>query len=264
MENKPISIMPDVITAASDAAQNNIPETVKQTDGVLSTVVGFFNDVVLYPVKKANITFRYKLESFEEDLKDKIKDIPEENIQAPSVMLAGPTLEALRYTYDEKALREMFENLLACAMDNRNNGQIHPAFVDDIKKMSPLDAEVLDKIIDLGRLKCAEITFQIVNSEKVYVNAMPNHFCVELCDLADPFLVSLSIVNLDRMGLIKITESGISGGEYESMKENSYVKDREKLFRTFENEFDIKINKHAIIVTDYGRQFAKICLNKNI
>ena len=65
--------IPDVIKSASDAAQDNLPATMEQTDGALSTVVGFFNNVVLYPVKKANLTFRYKLESFEDDLKKKTK-----------------------------------------------------------------------------------------------------------------------------------------------------------------------------------------------
>ena len=71
-ENKN-SVLPDVIEPISNAIQQNIPETAKQTDGALSTVVGFFNNVVLYPVKKANLTFRYKLESFEDDLKEKTK-----------------------------------------------------------------------------------------------------------------------------------------------------------------------------------------------
>ena len=74
-ENKN-SVLPDVIEPISNAIQQNIPETAKQTDGALSTVVGFFNNVVLYPVKKANLTFRYKLEAFEDDLKEKIKNIP--------------------------------------------------------------------------------------------------------------------------------------------------------------------------------------------
>ena len=104
--------IPDVIKSASDTAQDNLPATMEQTDGVLSTVVGFFNNVVLYPVKKANLTFRYKLEAFEDDLKDKTKHIPPEHLQVPPTMIAGPTLEALRYTYDEEELREMYENLL--------------------------------------------------------------------------------------------------------------------------------------------------------
>ena len=63
------SIFPDMIEPMSNAIKQNIPETAKQTDEVVSTVVGFFNNVVLYPVKKATLTFRYKLESFEDDLK---------------------------------------------------------------------------------------------------------------------------------------------------------------------------------------------------
>ena len=45
-ENKN-SVLPDVIEPISNAIQQNIPETAKQTDGALSTVVGFFNNVVL-------------------------------------------------------------------------------------------------------------------------------------------------------------------------------------------------------------------------
>ena len=84
------SVLPEIIEPISNAIQQNIPETAKQTDGALSTVVGFFNNVVLYPVKKANLTFKYKLEAFEDDLKEKIKDIPEENLQVPPVKIAGP------------------------------------------------------------------------------------------------------------------------------------------------------------------------------
>ena len=58
-----------IVESSVDAAKSLVPQTVEQTDGVLSTVVGFFNNVVLYPLKKANLTFKYKLEAFEQDLK---------------------------------------------------------------------------------------------------------------------------------------------------------------------------------------------------
>lgn len=264
MSEDKVSIFPDVVTSVSEAAQKNIPETVRQTDGTLSTVVGFFNNVVLYPVKKANITFRYKLEAFEDDLKKKIKDIPEDNLQVPPMRVTGPTLEALRYAYDEEELREMFENLLASSMDNRKDIEVHPAFVEAIKQMSTLDAKVLSKLVDLRQVRCAEIKFAITNSTKIFVKGMPNYFVVELCDLADPFLVSSSLVNLDRLALIKIAEGNIRGADYESIKEHPYVKSRETLFSSFEEKFDIEVGKRAVIITNYGEQFAKVCLNKNI
>ena len=264
MSEDKVSIFPDVVTSVSEAAQKNISETVRQTDGTLSTVVGFFNNVVLYPVKKANITFRYKLEAFEDDLKEKIKDIPEENLQVPPTRVAGPTLEALRYAYDEEELREMFENLLASSMDNRTDIEVHPAFVEAIKQMSTLDAKVLSKILDLRQMKCVDIKFAITNSTKVYSKGMPNYFVAELCDLSDPFLISSSLDNLDRLALIKITEGGIQGADYESIKEHPYVKSRETLFKSFGEKFDIKVGRHAVIITNYGEQFARTCLNKNI
>lgn len=264
MSEDKASIFSDIVTSISEAAQKNIPETVRQTDGTLSTVVGFFNNVVLYPVKKANITFQYRLEAFEDDLKEKIKDIPEENLQVPPTRVSGPTLEALRYAYDEEELREMFENLLASSMDNRKDIEVHPAFVEAIKQMSSLDAKVLSKIVDLGQMKCADIKFAITNSTKVYSKGMPNYFVAELCDLSDPFLISSSLVNLDRFALIKITESGLQGEEYESIKEHPYVKSREALFKSFGEQFDIQVGRHAVIITNYGEQFAKTCLNKNI
>lgn len=264
MSEDKASIFSDIVTSISEAAQKNIPETVRQTDGTLSTVVGFFNNVVLYPVKKANITFQYRLEAFEDDLKEKIKDIPEENLQVPPTRVSGPTLEALRYAYDEEELREMFENLLASSMDNRKDIEVHPAFVEAIKQMSSLDAKVLSKIVDLGQMKCADIKFAITNSTKVYSKGMPNYFVAELCDLSDPFLISSSLVNLDRLALIKITESGLQGEEYESIKEHPYVKSREALFKSFGEQFDIQVGRHAVIITNYGEQFAKTCLNKNI
>ena len=65
MSDNKMSVIPDVIEPLSHAVQENIPETAKETDGALSTLVGFFNNVVLHPIKKANLTYKYKLENFE-------------------------------------------------------------------------------------------------------------------------------------------------------------------------------------------------------
>ena len=262
-ENK-TSILPDVITPVSDAIHQNLPETEKQADGALSTVVGFFNNVVLYPVKKANLTFRYKLEAFEDDLKEKIKGIPAENLQVPPTMIAGPTLEALRYTYDESELREMYENLLASAMDTRKVSEAHPAFVDAIRQMSPLDAQLLAEIADKGQLRCGEVHFQLKGSVQYYTKAMPNHFVLELCNFADPFAVSASLINLERLGLLQITEGGIQGENYDGMKSHPYVLQRANIFKQFGKEFEIYISKHALRLNNFGSQFAKICLAKEL
>lgn len=256
--------IPDVIKSASDAAQDNLPATMEQTDGVLSTVVGFFNNVVLYPVKKANLTFRYKLEAFEDDLKKKTKKIPPEHLQVPPAMIAGPALEALRYTYDEKELREMYENLLASAMDDRYASQAHPSFVDAIRQMTPLEAKIMEILASHFQLKCAEIKFNIKDTTTHYSKAMPDYFVEELCALGDPFLISSSLLNLQRLGFVEITLLGITGESYDSFKKNPFVLERETLFNSFGREFTIKISKHALKLNNYGTQFVKICLGKEV
>lgn len=251
-----------LVEATSQALQDNLPETVKETDGILSTVVGFFNNVVLYPVKKANLTFKYKLEKFREDLGKKTSNIPIENLQVPPTMIAGPTLEALKYTYDEEELREMYEKLLASAMDNRISAEVHPSFVDTIKQLSPLDAVVLNMFSLKQQYKCVTITFNLKEDKtKNYANAMPDYFVEEFVSLGDPFLISASLINLKRLGIIDITENELMGENYDLIKSNPYLISRENLYRQQgKYEFTTNINKHAIILNNYGKIFAKICL----
>lgn len=262
-ENKN-SVLPDIITPISDAVQQNLPNTASETDGALSTVVGFFNHVVLYPIKKANLTFKYKLEDFKDDLEKKIQHIPEENLQVPPTMITGPVLEALRYTYDEEELRDMYENLLASAMDSRIVSQTHPSFVDAIKQMSVIDAQVVKRISEFREnLRCAEFKFKVKETTKVYVDAMPDYFVEELCDIADPFIISASLINLQRLGIITISEAGLLGVDYNGMKKNSYVLLREDLYRQKgKYEFDISLVEHAVILNNYGKQFIRTCLPK--
>ena len=91
----------------TDSVNETLPETIKQTDGIVSTLLGFVDNVIFYPLKKANVRFQYKLEQFTIDLKNKTNKIPESNFQEPSLSIIGPTLEALRYTIDEENLREV-------------------------------------------------------------------------------------------------------------------------------------------------------------
>ncbi|MBE6395219.1 MAG: DUF4393 domain-containing protein [Lentisphaerae bacterium] len=263
MSDNKISVIPDVIEPLSHAVQENIPETAKETDGALSTLVGFFNNVVLHPIKKANLTYKYKLENFEKDLKEKTKHIPPENLQEPPVMISGPTLEALRYAYDEKELREMYENLLASAMDNRISTQVHPAFVDAIKQMTPVEAKIIDAIVqNNNQVRCACITFKLKDTHLFYVKAMPDYFVNELYTLGDPFIISASLKNLERLGFITISLLGFEGQSYEDFKTHPYVLERKSMFNKFNQEFEISVNKQAIQLNNYGSLFAEICLSK--
>lgn len=253
--------IPDIIKSTSDAAKNNLPTTMQQTDGVLSTVVGFFNNVILYPVKKANLTFRYKLEAFEDDLKEKIKHIPIENLQVPPTMIVGPALEALRYTYDEEELREMYENLLASAMDNRISAFAHPSYVDTIKQMSPLDARVLGEISKVGQCPAAKIVLTTDKDTSKYIaRALPEIYVPSISELDDPFLISQSLINLSRLGVIDIFDSGMAFFDYKSLLENEYILSKKEEYDELEQGLKLQVFEKGIQINDYGDEFCRICL----
>ncbi len=253
-----------LIESTAIAVKELVPETTRQTDGILSTVVGFFNNVVLYPVKKANLTFKYKLEAFEQDLKKKIENIPSENLQDPPLMIAGPVLEALKYTYDEENLREMYENLLASAMDNRKVNSTHPSYVDAIKQMSPLDAKILAIIVEKRQLRCGEIVFDVQKTGKIIYNGMPKYFVPELVNLSDPFIVSSALSNIERLKLIDISDTRFNNMNYEEIKNHSYVIERASYFKEMCQDFTVQLIDHGIAINNYGQSFARACMNKGV
>lgn len=259
------SVLPDIIEPMSNAIQQNIPETAKQADGALSTVVGFFNNVVLYPVKKANLTFRYKMESFEDDLKKKIKNIPEENLQVPPVKITGPVLEALRYAYDEDELREMYEEMLASAMDNRKVKQVHRSYVDAVRQMEPLDAQVLCRINNYNKITAVHVKMYLAESQQeYYIDAMPYHYNALLCDLGDPFQISASISNLLRLGLLISTLGILSEGVAEQIEKEEYIQKRFELFSQQQGGARIAVSGDCDIISldSYGRNFVDVCISK--
>lgn len=248
---------------AKDLYEDGLKPATKEGGEILQAVVGLFNNVVLYPIKKANITFKYKLEKFEMDLQEKTSKIPEDKLIEPPLMISGPTLEALRYTYDTKELRDMYLKLLSSSMNLDTVMLAHPAYVDIIKSMTPLDAIIFTRLRDLRQVPCAGIT--ICFSNKVYSKAMPKIYAPDVIrDNDDPFLVSSSLDNLCRMGLLNHRyQVTIEGFNYDDYRNHEFVKKQFELMQKIdkgEHTLEIKIEQEVLVVSDFGFNFASACL----
>lgn len=66
-------------------------------------------------------------------LAQKLQEVPEEKIATPDATIAGPALEALKYTGHKEELAEMYASLLATAMNLDSQSSAHPSFVEIIK-----------------------------------------------------------------------------------------------------------------------------------
>lgn len=266
-ENQMIAVVTEATAEAlkersKEIYDDGLKPATREAGEALQTIVGLFNNVILYPVKKANITFKYKLEEFEQDLRTKVDKIPNEKIIEPPLTIAGPTLEALKYTFDTKELREMYINLLATSMNIETVTLSHPAYVDIIKQMTPLDAVIFEKASKIRQIPCARISF--VFGSNMYSSAMPRLFIPDLLDTEDPFLVSSAVQNLCRLGVIThLDTSVVEEYNYDVFKEHSFVTNQYEVFKkiTTEGELIIRMNKEVILINDFGRNFAKACLN---
>jgi len=67
---------------------------------------------------------------------------PPDQIVVPKPNVAGPALEALRYTWHEETLSDLYANLLAASsMDKSTADGAHPAFVEIIRQLTPDEAK---------------------------------------------------------------------------------------------------------------------------
>lgn len=204
--------------------------------------------------------FKYKIECFEEDLRKRIVTIPEDDICEPPLMIAGPTLEALKYTYDEQELREMFINLLASSM-NRSRVQVaHPAFVEIIRQLSSLDA----KFLNLFRLRNTYPGIAVF--EKHSDGALTPYLAniIDLFEQNDAFSpdeqIKLTMVldNLGRLGLLKKSTDLLERKyDYDSLQKHWIYSTFEK---TKEGESTLISQKYRIEFTELGRAFKQCCL----
>lgn len=118
---------------AKDVYEDGLQPAVKEAGGVLGTLFGFINNVVFHPLKKLSMSFAAKTEAFARQLEEKYQNIPKENRCDAPVNILGPALESLKYNIEEEDIKNMFANLIANSMDNRNKNIVHPKYVKIIE-----------------------------------------------------------------------------------------------------------------------------------
>lgn len=114
----------------------------KQVGKALETVGKAIN-VALAPVGALVWGYEKCQDFISTKVADRLKDIPPEDIITPKPNVAGPAIEALRYTGHEEVLSDLYANLLASSMDRKTASGAHPAFVEIIKQLTPDEAKLV-------------------------------------------------------------------------------------------------------------------------
>jgi len=260
-ENKETNVKAtiDAVTGLVSAIpiyQDTLQPAAKQIGNSLETVTKTVN-IALAPIKI--LVWGYeKIEDFiTKSVSERLKDVPTENITSPPTAIAGPAVEALRFTGDDINLRELYANLLASSMDISTQDLVHPGYVEIIKNLSSDEALLLQ--IFKNRIIYPIININSELSEgrgSVLEYACFSHFD-KLVNLKRPDLIPTYLDNISRLGLTEIPYDLYLTAEntYEPLETDISLNIIKNKIERQNNKmvFDRKI----IRLTNFGKQFVE-------
>jgi len=236
----------------------------RETGERLSDIVS----LVFTPIIKEKAKRDKKLELFLKDLDNEINKIPEDKIQIPQLHIVAPILEDVgKYYHDEEYLRKMFSKLIASSLNKDNI--IQPSYINLIKQLSLYDLAVIGKTTEIyGDDDClfgaysANTYFYVFNNAFKWKSWSYASFIYEndkynLINNNREFIISL--INLQRLGLIDIKDNGI---DYSKNKSDFGIigigyDEKEELYKDY-------VGSLNIIATPYLIDFMNICCSKDM
>jgi hypothetical protein len=254
-----------------------ITPVAKEAGDRLSDVV----NLVCTPIIMARKYRDLKLELFFDDLREKLRKIPEDRIVNPPVDVVGPVLENVtKFYYDREDLRKLFAQLIATSMDKKNSSKVHPAFIEVIKQLTPNDAIILNSRLlytiedmdsvptfaKLGHPIC-DVVYQHKKTHEIVHYAEKNvFFFQDYFNSMDRKQFYQSLDNLTRLNIISVDRTSSKIDDFLLFKEfenSQLLQDFEsyKLDSVFySTEYEVSLVKKVLILTDFGLNFIETCI----
>lgn len=250
----------DVIETVKDT------ETVKQTDKTTALVIRAVH-AALSPLETWVMQKEYNIEKTKIILADKLKNVPLEDIVTPPSYIGIPALQAISYCMDNDELREMYAELLKTAMNIQTTENVHPTYVEIIKQMSPYDAIIFKKLVEVLVQPCMGVSYRNIATGASY----PIQDIVAFVDLEKYPLVptQIALENLERLRLIEINKKSkyADTAAYTCIRNNMkktvehFIRDNADKLPV--NEYEVVYNEYLIMIRGFGQFFARACLGED-
>lgn len=258
-EENALELAKEAVKVVAEKAYDDLAHPALQTAGEIIKVPFDVVDAALTPVKIWVEEKRYNYKRTVQLLCEKLQDVEPEKITEPENYVAIPALQQIAYCYDSEELRNMYANLLAASMNADTKWNVHPAYVDSIKQLTPDEAKLL-RILQTRKLFPVIHVKQYMKNKKSYNDIAQNVSTLEKhCDC--PGRIYSYLNNLNRLGLINIDYSTYCtyDGAYDEL---------DNRFADLKNEWESKGGElrilHGLIeLTAFGRDFSKTCIDAN-
>lgn len=195
-----------------------------------------------------------------EAVREKADKIPEEKLTEPEPYVAIPAVQQLSYCYDSEVLREMYANLLVSSMNTDTKGQVHPAFVDIIKQLTPDEAKLLKSIAkETSYIPLIDLQIQL-GSGRGHIPFLKNYTNIgdRVCDT--PTNICAYIENLDRLKLVCILEDihMTDRDKYIPLENSPYYSTLKNIKLPEGKTFTTK--QKSFVITEFGKSFIDTCI----
>lgn len=202
-----------------------------------------------------------------EAIEEKIKQIPEDKVVEPEAYVAVPAIQQLAYCQNNPDLRELYANLLVSSMNADKKWQVHPAFVDIIKQLSPDEARMINAVPNMKNYFLPLIDVKATSKYKVGNNTGGHQLIVtnfttfgfdvienkeNICNYVD---------NLVRLKLFDIppTYHLTEKSRYDSLEADPVLN---RMIDPFRSVFDIGFNHKLLVISHFGLAFKQCCCSK--
>lgn len=254
-----VELKADLTKSIENAYNDTLKEPCKSSSGIVSTVLDFFHNTVLYPMQKYNLYAENKLQNYALELQNKAQSIPEENLISPRVNILGPTIEGLKYNLDEEHIKEMFTNILVSDMDNRKQNKVLPSYIEIVKQLSKEDAKTLKFLKEKVIKESPIIKIKYVFNNDGFTFVSDNIGLLH--DGKDTILDDIVLDNLCRLKLIELNFDMYMKNETVYKEAFEKIKLRDE-FKTLPNDVkELGYSQGLLKITQFGKNFIDICLS---
>ena len=228
-------------------------------DATVGSWIGFWAD-------KKRLDRQLKFEDYKNKILTECGKIPEDKKLEPQLSIIGPALEASKFYIDEEILRDMFAKLIANSMNADKQQFINAAFVEIIKQMSPVDANILKTFIKnkqqpISRfIEYREIPGQGIQKDQYFPLVDLVYTIPEIDSINNANLIAngISINNLSRLGLLDCTLFGL--GECLA-EDNMYALHQQIMNDKIKiQHLNVDMIKGLVKITPLGTAFINSCM----
>lgn len=195
-----------------------------------------------------------------EVVRERLQAIPAEKLSEPEPYVAIPAMQQLSYCVNNNELRDLYANLLVSSMNTDKKWQVHPAFVDIIKQLTPDEAKLIKALRPNVLNNNPLIDVNIVTEKTGKYKTIIYNFTNVGIDKIDVYQNICSYVdNLERLKLIAIPpmEELFDKDLYNPLISHPFIVN--SLPCKLEEGIKVEYKYKIFSLTNFGVNFINIC-----